>query len=67
MGGCQGNLMLSLARVLHGRNCTASGGGHTGYYYTRSIPQHIRDNPSGNYKEALSLGLNVVVNYYYKA
>lgn len=58
MGGCQGNLMLSLARVLHEKNKEA-GGGHAGYYYTRSIPGHVKETPSGNYKEALTLGLKV--------
>jgi 1-aminocyclopropane-1-carboxylate deaminase/D-cysteine desulfhydrase-like pyridoxal-dependent ACC family enzyme len=58
MGGCQGNLMLAVARLISSRN-THFGGGYSATYFTRSIPQHLKSMPNGNYATALSLGLKV--------
>uniref|UniRef100_A0A7S0GYQ1 Tryptophan synthase beta chain-like PALP domain-containing protein n=1 Tax=Amorphochlora amoebiformis TaxID=1561963 RepID=A0A7S0GYQ1_9EUKA len=47
-GGIQSNAMLAMAKL-------AKAKGSKFKYITKSIPKHLKANPSGNYKEALSM------------
>jgi 1-aminocyclopropane-1-carboxylate deaminase/D-cysteine desulfhydrase-like pyridoxal-dependent ACC family enzyme len=51
-GGIQSNAMLSMAFL-------ADEKGWVFDYYCKSIPLHVKQNPQGNYKKALDLGMNV--------
>ncbi len=51
-GGTQSNAMLSMAYL-------ASQKGWKFDYYCKKIPLHVKQNPQGNYKKALDLGMNV--------
>jgi hypothetical protein len=54
IGGIQSNSMLAIAKIV------AQHRGSQFYYISRSVPQFLKDEPSGNYAEALSLGMKVI-------
>ena len=59
-GGYQSNAMIALAKCIKHYSPTTSTRGHTRFvYFTKNIPHDIMNNPSGNLKEALSLGMEV--------
>jgi len=53
-GGPQSNAMVALAAVVH-RHQPSS----TFTYYTKPIPRWLRNNPSGNFARAISLGTEI--------
>ena len=63
-GGYQSNAMIALAKCIKHYSPTPSTTtqGHTTFvYFTKNIPHDIMDNPSGNLKEAVSLGMRVCI------
>lgn len=55
IGGPQSNSMVALAKIV------AQHPSSSFYYFTKSIPNHLKNIPSGNYREALLLGMKVIV------
>jgi 1-aminocyclopropane-1-carboxylate deaminase/D-cysteine desulfhydrase-like pyridoxal-dependent ACC family enzyme len=51
-GGTQSNAMLSMAYLAYQKGWKFD-------YYCKNIPLHVKNNPQGNYKKALDLGMNV--------
>ncbi len=51
-GGTQSNAMLSMAYLANKKDWKFD-------YYCKNIPLHVKQNPQGNYKKALDLGMNV--------
>ncbi|MHC3994672.1 1-aminocyclopropane-1-carboxylate deaminase [Thiomicrolovo sp. ZZH C-3] len=49
-GGIQSNAMLSIAAL-----CGLKGWGFV--YTAKTVPQHLKDDPQGNYRQALALGM----------
>jgi len=51
-GGIQSNAMLSIAALCHLKGWRFD-------YTAKSAPRHLKTNPTGNYKEALALGMQL--------
>ena len=75
-GGPQSNAMLALAAIVHSKNVDGGeddGGGQDSsnarnaaskkkrfVYYTKKLPRYLRQQPSGNFLRAKSLGMELV-------
>ncbi len=52
-GGIQSNAMLSIAALCHLK-------GWRFEYIAKTVPKHLKANPTGNYKQALELGMQLI-------
>lgn len=52
-GGSQSNAMLAIAHLAHKKSWNFT-------YYLKTLPKWLKENPIGNFKTALSLGMNYI-------
>jgi len=52
-GGSQSNAMLAIAHLAHKKNWNFT-------YYLKTLPKWLKENPIGNFKAAISLGMNYI-------
>ena len=60
-GGPQSNAMLALAAIVHSKNVDDGTAKKKRFvYYTKKLPRYLRQQPSGNFLRAKSLGMKLV-------
>lgn len=60
-GGPQSNAMLALAAIVHSKNVDDGTAKRKRFvYYTKKLPRYLRQQPSGNFLRAKSLGMELV-------
>lgn len=60
-GGPQSNAMLALAAIVHSKNVDEGIAKKKRFvYYTKKLPRYLRQQPSGNFLRAKSLGMELV-------
>lgn len=62
-GGPQSNAMLALAAIVHSKNTNVDDDiakKKRFVYYTKKLPRYLRQQPSGNFLRATSLGMELV-------
>lgn len=60
-GGPQSNAMLALAAIVHSKNMDNRIAKKKRFvYYTKKLPRYLRQQPSGNFLRAKSLGMELV-------